>query len=95
VLAIVGGEGGNPITGGFLERMAGAGFLSLLSARKLAFVDAKVTAADLLVLKGLVEAGKLRPHVERRWRFDQAVEALLDLEKGHARGKSVVVVEAT
>jgi len=92
VLAIVGGEGGNALTGGFLERMAGAGFLSLLSTRKLAFVDARVTAADLLELKSLVEAGKVRPHVERRWPLDQAVEALLELEKGHARGKSVVVV---
>jgi len=92
VLAIVGGEGGNALTGGFLERMAGAALLSLLSDRKLAFVDAKVTAADLLELKALVEAGRLRPHVERRYRLENAVDGLLELEKGHARGKSVVVL---
>jgi NADPH:quinone reductase-like Zn-dependent oxidoreductase len=92
VLAVVGGEGGNPWTGGFLERMAGAALLSLLSSQKLAFVNATVTTADLLVLKDLVEAGKLRPHVDRRYRLDEAVDALEELEKGHARGKSVVVI---
>ncbi len=92
VAAIVGGEGGNAWTGGFLERMAGAALLSLGSTRKLRAVNADVTAKDLAVLKDLVEAGRLRPHVDRRYPLDRAVEALQDLERGHARGKSLVVV---
>jgi NADPH:quinone reductase-like Zn-dependent oxidoreductase len=94
VLAIVGGEGGNRWTGGFLERMAGAAVASLLSSRKVAMVNATVTAADLLVVKELVEAGKLRPHVERRHPLERAVQALKELEAGHSRGKSVVVIGA-
>ena len=92
VAAVVGGEGGNAWTGGFLERMAGAALLSLGSTRKLRFVNADVTAADLMVLKHLVEAGKLRPHVDHRYKLDEAVGALKELERGHARGKSLVVV---
>jgi len=93
VLAIVGGEGGNPWTGGFLERMAGAALRSLLSTQKLAMVNATVPRADLLLLKELVEAGKLRPHVERRYPLARAVDALKELEEGHARGKLVVVID--
>jgi NADPH:quinone reductase-like Zn-dependent oxidoreductase len=93
VVAVVGGEGGNAWTGDFLERMASAAVLSIGSSRKLRFVNAQVTSADLLVLKGLVETGKLRPHVDRRYRLEEAVVALEELEKGHARGKSVVLLD--
>jgi len=92
-LAIVGGEGGNPWTGGFIERTLAASLLSLVSAQTLRGVTAKVTATNLLFLKELVEANKLRPVIDRRYPLDQAVEALKELEKGHARGKSVVVID--
>jgi NADPH:quinone reductase-like Zn-dependent oxidoreductase len=93
VLAIVGGEGGNVWTGGFLERMLAASVLSLFSTQKLLAVNATVNVPDLLVLKELAEAGKLMPALDRRYRLDEGVAALRELEKGHARGKSVVVME--
>ena len=92
-LAIVGGEGGNAWTGGFLERILAASVLSLFSKQRLAAVNATVNAADLLALKELAEAGKLAPSLDRRYRLDEAVAALRDLEKGHSRGKSVVVID--
>jgi NADPH:quinone reductase-like Zn-dependent oxidoreductase len=92
VLAFVGGEGGNAWTGGFLERMASSSFLSLFSAQKMAVVTATVNTPDLLVLKELVETKKLQVAIDRRYPLDRAVEALKELEKGHARGKSVVVM---
>jgi NADPH:quinone reductase-like Zn-dependent oxidoreductase len=72
--------------------MAAAAIASLTSRQKAAVINATVTRADLLFLKELVEAGKLRPHVDRRYPLEEAVTALKELEKGHARGKSVVVV---
>ena len=92
VLAVVGGEGGNPWTGGFLESMVATSAISLWSSQKLRTVSSTVTADDLLRLKGLAEAGKLRPAVERRYALEEAALALGELEKGHARGKSVVVI---
>jgi NADPH:quinone reductase-like Zn-dependent oxidoreductase len=92
VLAIVGGEGGNPWTGGFLERMVAASVGSLFGTQRMVFVSATVSASDLLELKELAETGKLTVALDRRYRLDQAVEALKELEKGHARGKSVVAV---
>jgi NADPH:quinone reductase-like Zn-dependent oxidoreductase len=93
VLAIVGGEGGNAWTGEFLERILAASVLSLFSTQKLLAVNATVNVPDLLVLKELAEAGKLTPALNRRYQLDEGVAALQELEKGHARGKSVVVME--
>jgi NADPH:quinone reductase-like Zn-dependent oxidoreductase len=95
VLAIVGGEGGNPWTGGFLERMASASVLSLFSTQKMIVANAAVNAPDLLALKELAETKKLTVALDHRYRLEQAVDALKELEKGHARGKSVVVIESS
>jgi NADPH:quinone reductase-like Zn-dependent oxidoreductase len=93
VLAIVGGEGGNSWTGGFLERMISASLLSSFSSQKMRVVNATVNTPDLLVLKELAETKKLAPALDRRYRLEEAVDALKELEKGHARGKSVVVMD--
>jgi NADPH:quinone reductase-like Zn-dependent oxidoreductase len=92
VLAIVGGEGGNAWTGGFVERMVSASILSLFSTQKLVVISATVNAPDLLAIKELVEAGKLQPALRRTYRLEEAVAALKELENGHARGKSAVVI---
>jgi NADPH:quinone reductase-like Zn-dependent oxidoreductase len=46
--------------------------------------------ADLLVLKELVESGKLVPVIDRAVPLSDAAEAIRHLEQGHARGKVVV-----
>lgn len=92
VLVIVGGEGGNALTGGFIERILAAAALSLFSTRKLLAVTSSVNVSDLLILKDLAEAGKLKPALSHRYRLEEATEALKEMEKGHARGKNVVVM---
>ena len=47
---------------------------------------------DLLVLKNLVESGKLTPVIDRTYPLDQTPEALRYIEEGHARGKVVITV---
>jgi NADPH:quinone reductase-like Zn-dependent oxidoreductase len=93
VAAIVGGEGGNPWTGGFLERILAGSLVSLFSKRKLVALNARVTVADLEALCELVESGKLKPALDRLYPLAEAPAALAALAAGHARGKSVVVVE--
>jgi NADPH:quinone reductase-like Zn-dependent oxidoreductase len=92
VLAIVGGEGGNAWTGGFLERMVSASHTLALFGSEVGRSQRKVNAPDLLALTELGEAGKLKPVLSRTYRLEQAVEALKELENGHARGKSAVVI---
>jgi NADPH:quinone reductase-like Zn-dependent oxidoreductase len=49
-------------------------------------------AADLLVLKELVDTGRLLPAIDRCYGLDETVAALRHIKGGHARGKVVVSV---
>jgi NADPH:quinone reductase-like Zn-dependent oxidoreductase len=49
-------------------------------------------AADLLVLKELVDAGDLSPAIDRCYGLDETVDALRHIQSGHARGKVVLSV---
>jgi NADPH:quinone reductase-like Zn-dependent oxidoreductase len=47
---------------------------------------------DLDVLKGMVEAGQIKPVIGRTYPLDDTVEALRYVATGHARGKVVLAV---
>ena len=48
-----------------------------------------VTTKDLELLSELIEAGKVRPEIDRRYPFSEIPAAIAYLEQGHARGKVV------
>lgn len=56
---------------------------------------ARETQADLQVLSEMMQSGKVTPVVDRRYPFDQAIEALRYLETGRARGKVIVTMPTT
>ena len=47
---------------------------------------------DLLVIKELLEAGKVVPVIDKSYPLSETAEAIRYLEKGHARGKVVITV---
>jgi len=60
--------------------------------QKVIFFIAKITKADLAVLHELLETGKLKPVIDRKYQLSEASEALGYLGEGHARGKVVIYV---
>ena len=90
-LAIVGGEGGGRLTGGF-ERSIGAGLLSAFVGQQLKGVMSAERAEDLRFLTGLIEAGAVTPVIGKCYALADAPAAIQDLRDGRVRGKAVVTV---
>src|SRR5918996_5898066 len=84
-------EGGKASVIGFTSVAKLLG-VSLRGGKEVAQVQAHVTTRDLEHLSELIEAGKVRPHIDRRYPFAQIPAAIAYLEQGHARGKVVVSV---
>jgi len=49
-------------------------------------------ANDLLYIRDLIEAGKVKPVIDRTYSLDETPAAFRYLEEEHARGKVVIVV---
>jgi NADPH:quinone reductase-like Zn-dependent oxidoreductase len=47
---------------------------------------------DMLVLKELVEAGKVTPIIDRTYPLSEVPRAIRYLEEGHAQGKVVITL---
>jgi NADPH:quinone reductase-like Zn-dependent oxidoreductase len=92
-LVIVGGDGGGRWTGGFFRQILRAPLLSLVTRQKLRPLTSKERLQDLQALAAMIEAGTVTPVVGRTYPLADASEAVLELERGHARGKLVVMVQ--
>ncbi|BCW69353.1 NAD(P)-dependent alcohol dehydrogenase [Arthrobacter sp. NicSoilB8] len=90
-LAVVGGENGGRLTGGF-ERSIGAGLLSAFIGQQLKGVMSVERAEDLRFLTGLIEAGAVTPVVGKCYALADAPAAIQDLRDGNVRGKAVVTI---
>jgi NADPH:quinone reductase-like Zn-dependent oxidoreductase len=90
-LVIVGGEGGGPWLGG-TDRQIRALILSPFVRHNLRNFISVENKGDLLVLKELIESGKVTPVIDRTYPLREAPDAIRYLEDGHARGKVVIEV---
>ena len=75
-----------------LSRLLKAQLLSRIGSQRIASFLARVRHEDLVVLKDLVEAGKLSPVIDRQYPLSEVPEAVRYVGTGDARGKVVISV---
>ena len=76
-----------------LTHMLAAPVLSRFASQKFVFFIAKINKEDMSAVCELMIAGKVTPVIDRRYKLNEAAEALRYLEQGHARGKVIVTLE--
>ena len=67
--------------------------ISIAGTKKLTFLYAKQDQQDLVFLKELIEAGKVRSVIDRRYPLSEAAEALRYYGTGRSQGKVVITVK--
>jgi NADPH:quinone reductase-like Zn-dependent oxidoreductase len=83
--------GGSPTQ--IFQAMLLGPWMSESGGKKMGGVSATANQKDLVMLKGLLEVGKVVPVIDKRYLLSEVPEALRYLGAGHARGKVVVIVE--
>ena len=90
-LVIVGAEGGGRWFGG-IDRQLRAQLLSPFLSQRLGTFVARQNSRDLMVLKGLIEAGNVKPVIGKTYPLADVPEAIRHLQDGHTQGKVVITV---
>jgi NADPH:quinone reductase-like Zn-dependent oxidoreductase len=91
-LVLAGAPTGNRLTGP-IARLARLWLASRAGSRKLVFFICKPNRPGLAVLRELIEAGTVRPAVDRVYPFAEIADALETMGDGHVQGKLVVRIE--
>ncbi len=90
-LVIVGGETDGRLLGGS-DRQLRAMALSPLVSQKLGTFISSENADDLVVLRDLIDSGKVVPAIDRTYPLGDVPAAIRRVIDGHARGKVVITV---
>jgi NADPH:quinone reductase-like Zn-dependent oxidoreductase len=90
-LVIVGGSKDNRVIGP-LGDVLKVLLAAMRGSRKAVFFIAKLNKDDMEVLRSMLEAGTVRPVIDKRYTLSEISDALAYLGAGHAQGKIVVTV---
>lgn len=86
IYMMAGGSNRQIFQGALLARLMSRG------RQRMGIVQEHPNRADLVTMKELMEAGKVRSVIDRTYSFEELPQAVRYLEEGHAAGKVVVTV---
>jgi NADPH:quinone reductase-like Zn-dependent oxidoreductase len=85
------------VVGGSVARVLQTVFLgpwmSMSSSKRMGLLAVKPNKKDLESVKGLFEAGKIVPVIDRVYSLDRVAEALRYFGEGRVRGKVVIAMQ--
>ncbi|MGE6488610.1 NAD(P)-dependent alcohol dehydrogenase [Paenisporosarcina sp. NPDC076898] len=89
-------HGNYVVVGGAGAQLTQAMFLgpwhSFISNKKMGNMLQRANQKDLIYMKELLEAGKVKPVIDRCYKFSAVPDAFRYFEEGHAQGKIVITV---
>jgi NADPH:quinone reductase-like Zn-dependent oxidoreductase len=68
-------------------------WITMTGSKKMVNLSVRPNQKDLVFVKELLEAGKVKPVIDRRYTLSEIAEALRYYEEGHTQGKVVITVE--
>ena len=80
------------LAGGSIARIFQLMLKSMTGVKNMRLVVAHISQKDLLFIIELMNAGKVKSIIDKRYTLSETAEALRYLEEGHARGKVVISV---
>jgi len=86
-------SGGDASIFKFFKDMILGLWISKTTDRKILSFIADINQNDLLYLNELVEAGKVKPVLDRKYTLPESADAVRYLEEGHAKGKVIIMTE--
>jgi len=92
-VATGGSMAGPKATTQILEALLLGPLISMSGSKKLGSLHLNLNQQDLVFLKELLEAGRVKPVIDRRYPLNEVAEALRYYREGHARGKVVITLE--
>ncbi|WHZ00724.1 NAD(P)-dependent alcohol dehydrogenase [Neobacillus sp. YX16] len=84
----VGGSGSQ-----MFQALTVGAWISKTSSKKMGTFLQRANQKDLVIMKELMESGKVKPIIDRQYSLSEVPEAFRYFEQGHAQGKVVITVE--